>query len=317
MTLVEAGRLHLDDSAARLLPGTLVGGRALDPRITVRELLDHTSGLRDYLTDVKLGLAVEADRRRVWTPAEALAYAGKPLAAPGVGYHYANTNYVLLGLIAERLTGRTLAQEYRARFFDPLGMRNTFYQVAEPPTAQMPTAYQYSSVKLDAVPADVTDGTGVRPFTAITTAAGAAGSVAASAPDLARWAVSLYGGDVLEPATLETMLADATVDIDAQVRPAVRPRRPGVRDRRAALIWPLGSARRRPKRHALVPRSGGRDRGPDEREPLRPRDRRPQAPRGRRAADRPGPGSRRSEASWLAPAPRTGSRAPRLAHAAT
>ena len=209
MTLVEAGKLHLDDSVARLLPGTLVGGRALDARITVRELLDHTSGLRDYLTDVKLGRAVDADRRRVWTPADALAYAGKPLAAPGVGYHYANTNYVLLGLIAERLTGRTLAQEYRARFFDPLGMRSSFYQVAEPPTALMPTAYQYSSVKLNAVPADVTDGTGVRPFTAITTAAGAAGSVAASAPDLARWAVSLYGGDVLEPAALDAMLADA------------------------------------------------------------------------------------------------------------
>ena len=209
MTLVQGGTLSLDASAAALLPGTLVGGRAIDPRITVRELLDHTSGLRDYLVDPKLGLAVEADRRRIWTPAEALAYAGTPLAAPGVGYHYANTNYVLLGLIVERLTARTLAQEYRARFFDPLGMRNSFYQVAETPTAQMPTAYQYSSVKLNAVPADVTDGTGVRPFTSITTAAGAAGSVAASAPDLARWAVSLYDGSVLEPATLQAMLADA------------------------------------------------------------------------------------------------------------
>lgn len=220
MTLVQNGAIRLDAAAATLLPpGTLVGGRALDARITVRELLDHTSGLRDYLVDAKLGRAVEADRRRVWTPAEALAYAGRPLAAPGVAYHYANTNYVLLGLIVERLTGRTLAQEYRTRFFDPLGMRSSFYQVAEPPTALMPTAYQYSSVKLGAVPADVTDGTGVRPFTAITTAAGFAGSVAASAPDLARWAVSLYGGDVLDPAALQAMLADAAAT--AQLKPGL------------------------------------------------------------------------------------------------
>ena len=209
MTLVDAGSLRLDESAARRLPGVLVGGRALDPQITIRELLDHTSGLRDFLGDRKLGLAVDADRTQVWTPTMALAYAGKPLAAPGVGYHYANTNYVLLGLLVERLTGRTLAQEYRARFFAPLGLTSAFYQAVEPPTARLPTAYRYKSVRLDAVPVDVTDGSAIRPFTAITTAAGAAGSVAASAPDLARWARALYGGDVLAPAGLLAMTSDA------------------------------------------------------------------------------------------------------------
>jgi D-alanyl-D-alanine carboxypeptidase len=210
MELVFAGKLHLDDSVARLLPKVLVGGRAIDPKITIRELLDHTSGLRDYLTDRKLDLAVQANPRRVWTPTEVLAYAGKPLAAPGTGYHYANTNYVLLGLIAEHMTGKTLAQEYRKRFFDPLGLRSATYQGVEKPVAKMPTAYRYKSVVLDSPPADITDGTDVRPFTAIITAAGAAGSVAASAPDLARWARALYGGDVLPAGALEAMVADAT-----------------------------------------------------------------------------------------------------------
>ena len=218
LALVDAGTLRLGDSVARLLPGVPVGGRAIDPRITVRELLDHTSGLRDYLTDTKLGRAVEAQPTRVWTPAQALAYAGKPIAAPGTGYHYSNTNYVLLGLIVERLTGRTLAQEYRQRFFGPLGMTRTFYQVAEPPKALMPTAYRYSSVKLDATPVDVTDGTGVRPFTAITSAAGAAGSIGASAPDLAVWARALYGGDVVSAGALEAMIADATTT--SKLKPA-------------------------------------------------------------------------------------------------
>lgn len=209
LDLVVAGSLRLEDSAARLLPGVLVGKLPLDPRITVRELLDHTSGLRDYLIDHRLGLAVEANPRQRWTPAMALAYAGKPLAAPGVGYHYANTNYVLLGLIVERLTGRTLAEEYRTRFFGPLGLRSASYQGVEAPTAKLPTSYRYASVKRNAVPTSVADGTSIGPFTSIVTAAGAAGSVAASAPDLARWARALYGGDVLPPGARLAMLSDA------------------------------------------------------------------------------------------------------------
>lgn len=216
LLLVDEDRLSLDESAARLLPTTLVGGAALDSAITVRMLLDHTSGLRDYLVDSTLDLAVRADPRTVWTPGQALAYAGSPVAPPGAGYHYANTNYVLLGLIAEHVTGRTLAQEYRARFFEPLGLRSASYQGVEPPVAELPTAYRYGSARLDAVPEDVTDGSDIRPFTAITTAAGAAGSVAASARDLARWARALYDGHVLPARLVDLMVrdADATLALD-------------------------------------------------------------------------------------------------------
>lgn len=211
LLLVDEGRLTLDDAVAPLLPTTLVGGAAIDPRITVRMLLDHTSGLRDFLVDRRLDRAVRADPLATWTPDQALAYAGEPLAPPGEGYHYANTNYVLLGRIAEQLTGRTLAEEYRARFFGPLGLSTASYQGAEPPAAELPTAYRYSSGRPDATPTDVTDGTAIRPFTAILTAAGAAGSVAASARDLARWARALYGGYVVAPDLVDLMVGDAAV----------------------------------------------------------------------------------------------------------
>jgi D-alanyl-D-alanine carboxypeptidase len=118
---------------------------------------------------------------------------------------------VLLGLIVERLTGRTLAEELRARFFDPLALGSASYQGAEPPAAQLPTAYRYSSGRLTATPQDVTDGSDIRPFTAITTATGAAGSVAMSARDLAHWARALYGGHVLPANLLELMVADAAM----------------------------------------------------------------------------------------------------------
>ncbi len=195
--------------AAPMLTGVLVGGSPIDPRITVRQLLTHTSGLRDYLIDPRLDAAVRANLGAVWTMARALAYAGKPWSAPGVGYHYSNTNFVLLGLIAEHLTGRTLAEEYRDRFFGPLGLTTATYQGVEPPTSKMPTAYAFNSYALTATPVAMTDGTGIRPFTAITTAAGPAGSVAASASDLARWARALYGGSVLSPDAVAMMVGQA------------------------------------------------------------------------------------------------------------
>jgi len=218
LLLVEAGQLSLGDTAARLLPKTRVGGAAIDPRITVRMLLDHTSGLGEYLTSTKLDAAVRADPLAVWTPDRALSYVGRAAGKPGTGYHYANTNYVLLGLIVERVTGRTLAQELRSRFFEPLGLSSASYQGAEPPAAQLPTAYRYSSIRLEARPTDVTDGTDIRPFTSITTATGAAGSLAMSAADLARWGHDLYGGDVLPPDLLALMIQD--VAATRTLRPA-------------------------------------------------------------------------------------------------
>ncbi len=209
--------LTLDASVAALLTEVQVGGLLIDPAITIRQLLDHTSGLRDYLADRALDKAVRADPTAVWTPDRALAYAGTPVAPPGTRYHYANTNYVLLGLIAEQLTGRSLAAEFRSRFFEPFGLTSATYQGLEPPVSELPTAYRYSSGALLAEPTDVTDGTDIRPFTAITTAAGAAGSVASSAQDLARWARALYGGYALSEAAVAEMVGDA--DRTAALRP--------------------------------------------------------------------------------------------------
>jgi D-alanyl-D-alanine carboxypeptidase len=209
LMLVAAGRLSLDESVARRLPTTLVAGKAIDPAITIRMLLDHTSGLGDYLVSPKLDIALQADPLAVWTPQQALAYAGKLAGKPGAGYHYANTNYVLLGLIVEGVTGRSLAAELRARFFDPLRLSTASYQGVEAPKGELPTTYRYSSIRLSAKPVDTTDGTDIRPFTSLTTATGAAGSIAASSRDLARWARALYGGYVLPADLLGLMVTDA------------------------------------------------------------------------------------------------------------
>jgi D-alanyl-D-alanine carboxypeptidase len=210
MSLIEERRLYLGDSVARLLPGVQLGSRSIDPRITVRQLLDHTSGLRDFLTTGAIDRAVVAAPTAVWSVGRSLSYVGPPLAEPGVRFYYSNTNFVLLGLIVERVTGHPIAAEIRDRLLDPLGLTTATYQSVEPPASTPALAYRFASNALTSPPIDVTDGTAVRPFTAITTAAGAAGSMMASAHDTARWMEALLTGRVVDPATVARMESDAS-----------------------------------------------------------------------------------------------------------
>jgi D-alanyl-D-alanine carboxypeptidase len=97
--------------------------------ITIRELLNMTSGLFDYTEDKEVSQEVLMgfDPYKVWQPNELLAIAFKhpPYFAPGKGYHYDNTNYILLGLITEQLTHLPAEQAFQRYLFGPLGMRQT------------------------------------------------------------------------------------------------------------------------------------------------------------------------------------------------
>jgi len=196
LQLVAEGRLHLADSAATLLPALK---KPIDRRITVAMLLDHTSGLQDYFLNPKIDKPLQADPTRAWTTDQALAYTLKPYFAPGRGWHYSNTNYLLLGLIAERLTGEPLAVAIRTRLLEPSGLAATWYQAAEKPRAPLAHGYRLPGVKLTVKPIDLADGSGVAPFRSVVTAAAGAGSVAGTSGDLARWARRLYSGEVLGP----------------------------------------------------------------------------------------------------------------------
>ncbi|HEY8818475.1 MAG TPA: serine hydrolase, partial [Candidatus Limnocylindrales bacterium] len=93
--LIEDGKLRLDSPVKPFLPTV-----AIDPAITVRELLDHTSGLRDFYFGVEVDKALLVKRDQVWDAARSLAYVGKPFSKPGLSWHYSNTNYLLLGMLA-------------------------------------------------------------------------------------------------------------------------------------------------------------------------------------------------------------------------
>jgi D-alanyl-D-alanine carboxypeptidase len=150
LQLVAEGRLGLDDPAADHLPGF-----GLDPRTTVRMLLQHTSGIfnftGEYFEDgtVVPGIAwageewVE-DRFRTYPPEELVRLAlSKPARfEPGAGWSYSNTNYVLLRLLIERVTGRPVAEEMQRLILGPLGLSDTVVPTTEPDLPE-PHAHAY------------------------------------------------------------------------------------------------------------------------------------------------------------------------------
>lgn len=201
LELAQEGKLTLGDRVRRWLPTANVS-----PVVTIRELLNHTSGLYDFFGNPKIDKALLAHPRQVWTPAMALSYMSKPYCLPDTCWVYSNSNYVLLGQIAAVASGDTPTAELRRRFFDPLGMNRTFVQGVEAPRGAVATAYRLAGTVSSRRMISLADGTGIAPFTSVVTAAGTAGNIAASSGDLAKWARALYGGHVLSPSYLAQML---------------------------------------------------------------------------------------------------------------
>ena len=202
LRLADEGQLTIDDTLARWLPDYPNAAR-----ITLRMLLQHTSGLADFFQNPKFDAALNQAKLRVWTPDEVLRFVGKPVFAPGQGWVYSNTNFVLLGLVAERAGGAPWAEQVRREFFVPLGLESTYVQgVGSPvaPPAHANEMFVGSGGRI--LPRDLSDGSALVPFTSVVTAAFSAGSIASTSGDLARWARALYGGDVLTPASLAQML---------------------------------------------------------------------------------------------------------------
>jgi D-alanyl-D-alanine carboxypeptidase len=126
LQLVQEGYFSLDASVELIIPGVVTNGA----NITVRQLLNHTSGLFDYIQAQSPNFFAQewSNLLQVWTPQALvnIANANTPYFAPGAGFHYSNTNYILLGMIIEKvMTGSTFAQEVTSRIIVPLGLSNT------------------------------------------------------------------------------------------------------------------------------------------------------------------------------------------------
>jgi D-alanyl-D-alanine carboxypeptidase len=201
LQLVAEGRLSLSDTVDRWLPGILPYG----DQVTIRQLLNHTSGVPEYLVEPLLELyGSKQGRFRSWTPQELVALVADqpPLFPPGTTFSYSNTNYVLAGLIVEAATGRTLGQELKRRIIRPLRLRDTFFPVNRPDIPGR-NARGYSLPLGDQGP--VLDGP-LLDFTVYNPSlAWAAGNVVSDLGDLARFFRALLGGRLLPPGLLAEM----------------------------------------------------------------------------------------------------------------
>jgi D-alanyl-D-alanine carboxypeptidase len=198
LELDEEGLLSIDDRLSRWLPAY---PRA--DRITLRQLLNHTSGVPDF-TDVTRFWRAQRERPFArWSPERTLSFVRGSDFEPGHNQEYSNTNYILLGLVVEKATGSSVAEELERRILDPLELDSLRLQTTDAPIGRAARAYgDYDDDgKRDAAPSRVT----LVPSPAVATAAWTAGAMVGTAVDLARWADALFGGRVLAPASLREM----------------------------------------------------------------------------------------------------------------
>ncbi|MEV5343708.1 serine hydrolase domain-containing protein [Streptomyces sp. NPDC052676] len=210
LQLQAEGKLDLDAPVDHHLPGLVRGNGYDGTKITVRQLMNHTSGIFNFTEDATfaqkvLGIDFLGSRYDDWTPRQviALALRNPPQFAPGTSWKYSNTNYLLLGLIVERLTGRPYAEEIERRITRPLGMRATYFPGRDP-HVPAPTRH-YSTFTED--PGTTYDVTELNPSWAW-----AAGEMITNSADLNRFYTALFTGRLLRPAQLDQMTSTVSTE---------------------------------------------------------------------------------------------------------
>ncbi|MEU6228092.1 serine hydrolase domain-containing protein [Streptomyces sp. NPDC047042] len=206
LQLEAEGRLSLDDTVDKWLPGVVRGNGHDGRRITLRQLLNHTSGIFNYTSDpdfqreVFLAEGFFKNRYRTWTPNEIVkvAMGHKPEFAPGADWRYSNTNYTIAGMVIKQATGNSYGDEVRRRVIKPLGLHGT-YMPGTDPTVPRPGSRAYSTLAVDAG-GKVYDVTELNP-----SMANSAGEIISNPGDLNHFYSALLRGKVLPAKQLAEM----------------------------------------------------------------------------------------------------------------
>ena len=185
----EKGLVNLDDSIGRWIPSHPF----IDPAITVRQLLQHRSGLADFSLTQEYRSAVLANAGRVFTPEDLLAYIQKPLAQRNTTFNYCNTNYLLAGMIISKITGEKVGATYRRLIFDRLSLDSTFMGVED--TVPVEVAVRWLGTQ---------SGQNVS-INAAFSGAWTAGAVFSTAREIATFMRELHRGNVVSPTSLAEM----------------------------------------------------------------------------------------------------------------
>jgi D-alanyl-D-alanine carboxypeptidase len=159
LQLVEEGYLDLDDTIDQFLDNPTVNldslhvyeGIAYGRKITVKQLLNHSSGIADYMEDPRFVPDVLKYPKKEWSPSKILEKYyeyqtnKKAICRPGEGFNYSDVNYVLLAMIIEQVTGETYHGQLESRIFSPLRMHNSYLEYYEEPRGDKPLSHAYLS----------------------------------------------------------------------------------------------------------------------------------------------------------------------------
>jgi D-alanyl-D-alanine carboxypeptidase len=197
LKLVEEKALSLEDPISKWLPPY----PHIDSTITIRQLLNHTSGIYMFWENDNIWDDLKKERTKVWTPDEILSYIKEPYFAPGDGFRYSNTNYLLLAMIIKKVTGSNLSAEFQNRFWKPLDIKNAFLAIE-----QVIPEYQ-AHVFGDNFNNDgsIQDLTFLPRASHDSITYGSAG-LFMTAEDLARWCQYLFEGKIVSRQSLDEML---------------------------------------------------------------------------------------------------------------
>lgn len=218
LQLAEEGTLSLDDSVEKWLPGVVSGNGNDGSRVTIRQLLQHTSGIHNYTADLFTNFTADDFNRVRYdsvSPEELLVIAlgHPPDFEPGTSWNYSNTNYVLAGMIIEKATGGDWPSQVQERIIAPLGLTATF-EPGEDPDLPNPHSQGYHLFVENEPLVDVTSYNH--------TWGGAAGSLISTLDDLTRFWRALQSGELLAPTQLAEMQMTVAATGLEEVIPGVR-----------------------------------------------------------------------------------------------
>jgi D-alanyl-D-alanine carboxypeptidase len=217
MQLVAHDSLDLDAPVSNYLGDLPWFSRLPNARtITVRHLMTHTSGLVRYEFDPRVAAVLRAQPMKPWTPTERLSYLldATPPFAPGAGWEYSDTNYIVLGMILEWITGRPYDTLLRTRLLEPLRLTNTV--AADRPDVPG-IANGYAGPKNDLGGYDTSlDARGALRINPQFEWTG--GGVAGTTTDLARWGKLLYEGRAFDAALIPRLVAGVPAKLGRDVR---------------------------------------------------------------------------------------------------
>lgn len=198
LQLVGEGKVKLDEPVETYLPGLVRGAGGIDGRkITVRQLLQQTSGLQDY-DDVVFADFLNA-LHTYYEPHDLLrvAFDRAPESRPGEKFVYSNTNYILAGLIVQKVTGRPVGEQITKRVIEPLGLRHTYWPADGETTIRGAHPRGYFPAVEGNAPVDITESE--------PSGGWAAGALVGTPSDINTFLAGLLGGKLLKPAQLAEM----------------------------------------------------------------------------------------------------------------